>query len=170
MRTLYRSRLTAEGYGEPEALPAPINSGHDESNHWIAPDQSYLIFLSNRPGGLGQADLYISFRSGESWSTPRNLGPSINRVGGNGAFTPFVSADGRTLYFADRIPSQFEDTPTRALKHEELLRRLRAPGNGNGDLYFMPWSAEPTAKGTAGRSARLDGGPLISGRACGACR
>lgn len=142
VRTLYRSRLTPEGYGEPQALPAPVNSGNDESNHWIAPDQSYLIFLSSRPGGLGQADLYISFRSGEQWSALRNLGPAINRAGSGGAFTPFVSADGRTLYFADRIPSQFEETPARPLSAVDLQRRLRSPGNGNGDLYFMPWAAE----------------------------
>lgn len=141
LRTLYRSRLGADGYAEPEPLPAPINSGHDESNHWIAPDQSHLIFLSSRPGGHGQADLYISFRNGERWSSPRNLGPSINRAGSSGAFTPFVSADGGTLYFADRISSQFDSPPLRPLRHEEIQRRLRAPGNGNGDIYVVPWSA-----------------------------
>ncbi len=140
-RDLMRARLTADGYVEPEPLPAPINSAADESNHWIAPDQSYLLFLSNRPGGIGENDLYISFRKGDGWSAPRNLGAPINRPGASGVFTPFVSADGRTLYFAERR-SALEPLPDRPLTAAEVEAYLRDPGNGQGDLYAMPWDAE----------------------------
>ena len=140
-RDLMRARPTASGYADPEPLPAPINSEADESNHWIAPDQSYLLFLSNRPGGIGDNDLYISFRDGEHWSAPRNLGAPLNRPGASGVFTPFVSADGRTLYFAERR-SVLEPLPDRPLDAAEVSAYLRGPGNGQGDLYAMPWSAE----------------------------
>ena len=80
-----RARPDGDGYAEPELLPAPVNSGADESNHWIAPDQSYLLFLSNRAGGIGENDLYISFRDGEGWTAPRNLGAPVIEPAGNSA-------------------------------------------------------------------------------------
>ena len=140
-RDLMRARPTADGYAGPEPLPAPINSVADESNHWVAPDQSYLLFLSNRPGGIGENDLYISFRDGNGWRTPRNLGAPVNRPGASGVFTPFVSADGHWLYFAERR-SALDPLPERALDAAELDAYLRSPGNGQGDLYVMPWSAQ----------------------------
>ena len=140
-RDLMRARVAADGYADPEPLPAPINSEADESNHWIAPDQSYLLFLSNRAGGIGDNDLYISFRDGDGWRAPRNLGAPVNRPGASGVFTPFVSADGRTLYFAERR-SVLEPLPDRPLTTAEVEAYLRAPGNGQGDLYALPWSAE----------------------------
>ena len=140
-RDLLRARMTRDGYATPEPLPAPINSDADESNHWIAPDQSYLLFLSNRRGGIGENDLYISFRDGNGWRTPRNLGTPVNRPGASGVFTPFVSTDGRWLYFAERR-SALDPLPERALDAAELDAYLRSPGNGQGDLYVMPWSAQ----------------------------
>ena len=140
-RDLMRARMTKDGYARPEPLPAPINSDADESNHWIAPDQGYLLFLSNRPGGIGENDLYISVRDGDGWSTPRNLGAPFNRPGASGVFTPFVDATGRWLYFAERR-SVMEPLPERPLSTSELDAYLRNAGNGQGDLYVMPWSAE----------------------------
>lgn len=138
-RDLMRARREGAGYAEPELLPAPINSAADESNHWIAPDQSYLLFLSNRAGGIGENDLYITFRDGDRWGVPRNLGVPLNRPGASGVFTPFVSADGRTLYFAERR-SRLDPLPDRPLDAAEVDAYLRGPGNGQGDLYALPWS------------------------------
>ena len=140
-RDLMRARATRDGYAAPEPLPAPINSDADESNHWIAPDQSYLLFLSNRPGGIGESDLYISFRDGDGWHAPRNLGAPVNRAGASGVFTPFVDAEGRQLYFAERR-SALDPLPERALDAAGLESYLRGPGNGQGDIHVMPWSAE----------------------------
>lgn len=140
-RDLMRARAVPDGYAPAEPLPAPINTEADESNHWIAPDQSYLLFLSNRPGGIGENDLYISFRDGTGWSAPRNLGAPVNRPGASGVFTPFIDATGRWLYVAERR-SAMEALPDRPLSTAELEGYLRGPGNGQGDLYVMPWSVE----------------------------
>jgi len=111
-RDLYRVRRSGDGYGVREKLSAPISTDDDDSNHFIAPDQSYLLFLSSRAGGHAESDLYIVFREGDGWSPPRNLGPAINRPGTSGLFTPFVSVDGDTLYYAarfaasDMVPAQ----------------------------------------------------------------
>lgn len=139
-RDLYRARRVGRGYATPELLGAPISTGDDDSNHFIAPDQSYLLFLSNRAGGHGENDLYIAFRQGEGWSTPSNLGPRINQPG-TGVFTPFVSADARTLYFAART-TRADTLPPAPLTYAEVIDRLRNPGNGQSDLYSLPWSAD----------------------------
>lgn len=55
-----------------------------------------LYFASNRPGGLGGFDLYVSYFKDGSWSKPENLGPQINTAGNE--ISPFF--DGEQLYFA----------------------------------------------------------------------
>ncbi len=56
-----------------------------------------LYFASDREGGYGGMDLYVSERIGSHWSEPQNLGPIVN-TSGNEIF-PFLATDG-TLYFA----------------------------------------------------------------------
>ena len=59
-------------------------------------DGSALYFASNRPGGLGGFDLYVSYFQEGKWSKPENLGPEVNTAGNE--ITPFF--DGDQLYFA----------------------------------------------------------------------
>jgi hypothetical protein len=66
-------------YTTVENLGAPINTEHVEEDPFIAPDGSYLLFDSDRPGGQGGLDLYIAYREkGGGWSEPVNLGDRIN--------------------------------------------------------------------------------------------
>lgn len=66
-----------------------------------APDESYLIFKSDRPGGLGGLDGYITFRSpAGGWGSPRLIPPPINTSGGDDVGD--VSPDGRFLFFSRR--------------------------------------------------------------------
>ncbi len=54
---------TSEGNdGRAELLPLPVNTEHIEFDPYVAPDGRYLIFTSNRPGGIGKYDNYIVFR------------------------------------------------------------------------------------------------------------
>ncbi len=140
-RDLYRVRRSGGGYGVREKLSTPISTDDDDSNHFIAPDQSYLLFLSSRAGGHSENDLYIVFRDGDGWSLPKNLGPGINRPGTSGVFTPFVSADGKTLYYAARFASG-DALPAKPLTYDEVIGKLRSSGNGQGDLYSQPWNAD----------------------------
>ncbi len=58
---LYVSERSANGYEKkPVTLGAVVNSQYDEHDPLIAPDESFLVFPSDRPGGQGEADLYIS--------------------------------------------------------------------------------------------------------------
>ncbi len=62
----------------------------------FANDGKVLFFASDRPGGHGGFDLYVSYRNGNRWSVPENLGPAVNTPGNE--ISPFF--DGRNLYFA----------------------------------------------------------------------
>jgi hypothetical protein len=79
---IYRIRQKNGVFGSPELLPSHINSSHHDWIPYIAPDESYLIFSSDRPGSIGFFDLYISFHiENDHWSESLNLGPTINTEG-----------------------------------------------------------------------------------------
>lgn len=62
----------------------------------LSADGNTLWFSSNNPEGAGGWDIYVSTRSGSSWSTPRNLGSPLNTPGNE--VTPFI--EGNSLYFS----------------------------------------------------------------------
>jgi Tol biopolymer transport system component len=95
---IYRSRRINGRWTAPENLGATVNTAGREYDPFIAPDESYLIFASERPGGLGAADLYLSVRRGDgTWCVPVNLGPDVNSSAAE--YTPMLSPDGRYLFF-----------------------------------------------------------------------
>ncbi len=100
---LYWSKREGNTWSEPEPLPFN-NNEFDDCHPAISIDGDKLFFASNRPGGFGGMDLYVSYRVGDSWSEPVNLGANIN-TRGNEIF-PFIHAD-NTLYFAsDGLPDR----------------------------------------------------------------
>ncbi len=63
------------------------------------PNEAYVMYSSDRPGGQGRTDLYISFSDGQGgWSPPRNLGLGINSA--DGEVSPSFSADYKVLFFS----------------------------------------------------------------------
>jgi outer membrane protein OmpA-like peptidoglycan-associated protein len=75
------------------------NSGSWESQASISCDGSQLFFASDREGGQGGTDIWMSQRMEDNrWSEPVNLGPKVNTDGDEEA--PFISNDGRVLYFS----------------------------------------------------------------------
>jgi outer membrane protein OmpA-like peptidoglycan-associated protein/cell division protein FtsN/tetratricopeptide (TPR) repeat protein len=95
---IYRGQSGDNGWKVVEALQ--FNSSEYSSCHpALSPDGEYLVFASDRPGGKGGMDLYLSRRNGESWSSPVNLGAEINTPG-NEVF-PSISPDGRLIFSSD---------------------------------------------------------------------
>ncbi len=95
---LFFSTLTPKGWSSPENLGEPVNSEFWESSPCLSPDKRELYFSSNRPGGYGGKDIYVSRRMPNGhWGNPENLGPEINTSGDESC--PFVHADNQTLYF-----------------------------------------------------------------------
>jgi len=95
---LYMSRKTAGHYEKPVNLGPGINSAADEHDPLIAPDESWLVFTSGRPGGLGEADLYITFSKNGQWQLPRNMGERINTK--TYEYCPNISPDGKYFFFS----------------------------------------------------------------------
>jgi outer membrane protein OmpA-like peptidoglycan-associated protein/tetratricopeptide (TPR) repeat protein len=95
---LYISYNSPDGWSAPENLGKPVNTEFFETAPSLSADKRDLYFASNRPGGFGGNDIYVSHRmAGGRWSTPENLGPTINTAGDESA--PFIHADNQTLYF-----------------------------------------------------------------------
>jgi hypothetical protein len=86
-------------FQRPKLLENGINTSGYEDGPFIAPDESYLIFESQRPEGIeGSIDLFICFKQKDGrWSHPKNMGPKINTKYSE-RFAR-VSPDGKYLFF-----------------------------------------------------------------------
>ncbi|WP_083629704.1 hypothetical protein [Tenacibaculum agarivorans] len=92
------SRIVNGKREEPKLLGKQINSGRLTAHPYIAPDESFLIWGSEREGGFGKSDNYISFRQQDgSWGSAINMGDKINSelVENGASLTP----DGKYLLF-----------------------------------------------------------------------
>lgn len=98
------SRYEGGAWSEIETLSENINYPDTwESMPTISSDGKTLIFVSDRKGGQGGFDLYMSTKNEEGkWSKAVNMGPAINTAGNEKS--PFLHSDSKTLYFssADR--------------------------------------------------------------------
>jgi tetratricopeptide (TPR) repeat protein len=94
------SRTTKDdAWGEPVNIGPMINTTFGEASPCISSDSLLLFFTSDRPGGYGGADIWVSTRISKdySWNEPVNLGSTVNSP----AFEmfPSISSDGLTLFF-----------------------------------------------------------------------
>jgi len=103
------SRLIDGKYEEPKALSAEINLGKFAAHPFIAPDESYLIWDSEKEEGHGSNDLYISFRQENgSWGAAINMGDKINTGAWEAAAN--VTPDGKYLFFNRNMnPDNYEN-------------------------------------------------------------
>lgn len=141
---IWRSRLVDGKYQPPENLGAVINTAGNDTEAWIAPDQSYLIFSTDgRKDTRGADDIYVSHRNGDSWTEPRNLGDAVNSTGSEYGAKP--SPDGKYLFFCSN--RALVDRPLdHRLSYAELTKKLHEPGNGLNDIYQVDMSALDIAR------------------------
>ncbi len=79
-------------------LPEPVSSNMQEQSCTITADGKNLYFVSNRAGGVGGMDIYVSFRAPNgNWSEPKNLGPRVNSP--YDEQSPHITKEGE-LYFS----------------------------------------------------------------------
>ncbi|MCF8284469.1 MAG: OmpA family protein [Sphingobacteriales bacterium] len=96
---IYFSKLVGNNWSKPQNIGAPINSPYWESQPSLSADGMRLYFVSDRKGGYGSYDIYVSRNLGNGkWSNPVNLGPNINSAGSE--LSPFIHPDNQTLYFS----------------------------------------------------------------------
>lgn len=97
--SLYMSRYSFNGWTEPVPLPEPINSTYNETHASLSSDGSSIWFSSDRPGGYGGKDIYVSYLLPDGyWGDPLNAGSNINTP--LDEESPFIHPEGNTLYFS----------------------------------------------------------------------
>jgi beta-lactamase regulating signal transducer with metallopeptidase domain len=136
---------------EPVNLGQTVNSSAEDFAPSISGDSLSLYFNSNRPGGHGLHDIWVTRRAtkDEPWGTPVNLGSIVNSS--RDEAMPDISADGLTLFFCD-----FMGAPQ------------RPGGYGGQDIWVTtrasttePWG-EPVNLGPIVNSSSFDFSPNIS--------
>lgn len=101
------SRLVKGKHEAPKPFSKEINTGTWTAHPFIAPDESYIIWDSEREGGYGDSDMYISFRQTDgSWGTAINFGDTINTDGEDGG--GYVTPDGKYLSYCPRCDPPYD--------------------------------------------------------------
>jgi hypothetical protein len=135
-----------DDWGPPVSLGPAVNTPQLDWIASISTDGLTLYFQSNRPGGYGATDLYMTTRAtgNDPWGPAVNLGPTINSSATDADV--WISADGLELYFMS----------------------TRSGGYGGFDLYVSgrtttddPWG-NPVNLGPVVNSAYNEGGPGLS--------
>ena len=105
---IYRAEFINGAYAKPELLPPCINANEGVLNWtpFIAPDESYLLFSSNRLNN--QQNLFACFRRPDgTWTEAHSLGETINT--NRGERFPTLSPDGKFLFFTRWVSPGNED-------------------------------------------------------------
>jgi OmpA-OmpF porin, OOP family len=102
---IFLSQRLNNQWQTPKPLPPSINSPFCDSWPTFSAEGQNLYFASDRPGGFGGYDIWVSQRKGEDWSQPLNLGPTINTPGDE--FDPFIDKNVNFLYFSSNFHAGF---------------------------------------------------------------
>jgi len=106
-KVAHEKYMIAEGYVKVDgkwedkgALGPDINTPKNwESMPTISSDGNTMYFVSDRPGGFGGLDIYVTRRDANGkWQKAVNMGPAINTPGNEKS--PFIHTDSQTLYFS----------------------------------------------------------------------
>lgn len=126
---LYYCIKRGEEWEGPYNIGEPINTRYWDSQPSISADGRYLYFASRRKGGFGGIDIWVSYLNDDFyWEAPVNLGPSVNTTGDEQ--TPFIHADGETLYFASTGHQGMGDSDLFVVKKDEEGKWSKAKNLG----------------------------------------
>jgi Tol biopolymer transport system component len=131
-------------------LGPSVNSSVHDRTPCISADGLTLYFVSNRPGGYGDTDIWITTRIAKEaeWETPVHLATSVNSP--YAERQPTISADGRILFFVSYRPSEFGDA--------DIWMTTRQTSERMPEGYW----GEPVNLGPPVNTAYKDHGPDIS--------
>jgi len=135
MQQLYS--VAMEGNKGKNLTPLTVNGAYASSQPAVTKDGKTLYFVSDKTGGYGGTDIYVSTRDANgAWSDAKNLGPVVNS-----AFDekfPFIAEDG-TVYFASNAPGGLGGLDVYKTKAEngqwQKPENLGAPVNSNKDDF-----------------------------------
>ena len=96
---LYESVRTGDEWSKPRNLGPNVNSAEWESQPSLSADGRTLYFISDRRGGVGRRDIWVSLlNENGDWTRARNVGKPINTI--YDEISPFIHVNNRVLYFA----------------------------------------------------------------------
>lgn len=141
---LYEAQLNGTVWSIPVPMNKNINTMYHESSASYSPDGKSVYFVSDKPGGVGAGDIYISTKDDKGeWGPAVNMGNVINTPYGEESV--FMHPDGKTLYFSsqghgtmggyDIFKSSFEN------EKWGLPQNIGYPINTTGDDVFFVTSA-----------------------------
>jgi Tol biopolymer transport system component len=139
---LYFSRLQNGVYQA--AKPLAFSSGKfSDVDATVAPDQSFIVFSSNRPPESKTLGLFIAFRKDGVWGEPADLGPEVNSVGD--IIEARLGRDGHTLYYSSNyvLPAVY---PKSWPSTRKGLSDMQAWNNGLSNIWSIdltPWLGNP---------------------------
>lgn len=136
---IYYSRYLNGKYQEPVPLPSNINSPEKEADAFIAPDESYIIFVRvDAEDGFGNSDLYISFNLGNNtWTDPKNMGKKVNCNQIDGS--PYVDPTGQYLFFTSgRIDPKIKKKAMQ--NYASFSSILSSYNNGSLNTHIMSFN------------------------------
>ncbi len=145
---IYMTKKVNNTWIKPQNLGQPLNSKYWESQPSCSSDGKTLYFTSNRPGGIGKKDIWISHQQANGqWSTPENLGEIINTKYDDES--PYIHPDGITLYYAtDGIPGMGKEDIVASQQIGNSIwtkpQNLGYPINTNDDESHLIINAEGT--------------------------
>ena len=149
---LYVSFLKGNNeWTQPRSLGSVINTNDDESTMFLASDGVTLYFSSDRPGGLGKNDIYMSKRLDSTWtkwSTPVNLGPSVNTsvwdayysVAASGDYAYMVSARnslGGSDIVRFKLKDEIKPNPVVLISGKVLNAKTKLPVDASIQYQFL---------------------------------
>jgi len=133
----YASKAKPDGsWDTPVNVGGPLNTAGNEGASCFTQDGKEVYFIGcNRKDGFGECDIYVSEFNGNGWNAPRNLGNTVNTAGYE--THPWISGDGKTLYFVSTRPGGFGGTDIWYSQKEQgewatpvnLGAGLNSPGN-----------------------------------------
>ncbi len=140
---IYMSSFEKGEWSQAARLGPNVNTTERETHASLSADGKYLYFTSDRPGGFGGLDIYVSekLRNGV-WGPARNLGNAVNTKYSEEG--PFIHPDGKTLYFSSKGHENlggydiFKSTKTNFgtwTKAENIGYPINTVGN---DVFYMP--------------------------------
>ena len=144
---IYMSDLEGKSWSAPVKLGESINTIGMESHASITADEKLLYFTSNKPGGSGGLDIYVSKRLPDNtWALPKSLGNKVNTKYDEEA--PFIHPDGKTLYFSSKGHKSMGGYDVFKSEYNEKNdtwsepENLGYPINTAGDDIFFVWTPD----------------------------
>ena len=125
---IFVAEKSGNDWTAPRKLNSNINSKQYEGDAYITPDGLTLYFSTGKYSEDGTLDLYYATRQpGGDWGTAKSLGNAINTKYDEDS--PYLSADGKTLYFSSRGHNTMGDYDIFKSEYDSLSRRWGQPQN-----------------------------------------